>query len=344
MTSIASIYSTICRMLLGLQHMNGSPKIFTALAVVALTLIALQAHGTPNENTPLNDLDATPSSMNWWQAGVLGAVEGVTEYLPVSSTGHLLMLQELMGIGTESDRARTAANAHAVCIQFGAIVAVLGLYRSRVRQVAVGWAGRLGVGSEDKDGFRLGLHLILAFLPAAVFGLLFDDIIESYLFGPRSIVAAWMAGGLAILGVSYWQEKQDEEAPTLEVEQMTPGIALGIGFIQCVAMWPGTSRSLVTIVGGVILGLSFAYAVEFSFLLGVITLSAATVYKAKIAGPIMLDTYGWMPMIVGSISAWIFAVLAVRWMVIYVQTRGMAIFGYYRVALACIVAAWLLFK
>jgi undecaprenyl-diphosphatase len=116
-------------------------------------------------------------------------------------------------------------------------------------------------------------------------------------------------------------------------------IALGIGLIQCAAMWPGTSRSLVTIVGGVLLGMSLAAAVEFSFLLGVVTLVGATVFKIGDAGPAMLEAYGWWPMILGTLTAWASAALAVAWMVAYLKRHGMAIFGYYRVALAAVVAA-----
>src|SRR5688572_6811457 len=118
--------------------------------------------------------------MEWWQALVLGIVEGLTEYLPVSSTGHLLLAQRMMGL-----EASDAANAYAICIQAGAIVAVLGLYAGRVRQLAAGLVGR------DDEGKRLVWCVSAAFLPAAVIGLLFDDLIESYLFGLWPIVTAW---------------------------------------------------------------------------------------------------------------------------------------------------------
>lgn len=272
--------------------------------------------------------------MTWWQAIVLGVVEGLTEYLPVSSTGHLILTQRAMGMVKS-----TEADAYAVCIQAGAIVAVLGLYRERVRQAVVGWLGKVGVGEGDASGFQLGVNLIVAFMPAAVIGLLFDEQIDAYLIGLWPTVIAWLAGGLAILGVVFWKRKQsDNEGTGLTVEQITWKMALAIGFIQCIAMWPGTSRSLVTIVGGVLVGLSLASAVEFSFLLGVITLLAATCYKALKAGPIMVEAYGWTPMIIGSIAAWLSAVLAVKWMVGYLKKNGMAIFGYYRVILAIVVA------
>ena len=281
--------------------------------------------------------------MNWWQAIILGVVEGLTEYLPVSSTGHLLVVQALLGIGVESPEAREAANAFAICIQAGAIIAVLGLYWRRVRQCAVGWAGKVGVGPGDATGFRIGLNMLIAFMPAAVIGLLLDDVIEARLFGAWPVVFAWFVGGVAILATAWWKRRQaGDQHEGRELESMTWRMALLIGLIQCLAMWPGTSRSLVTIVGGVLVGLSLGAAVEFSFLLGVVTLLAATLYKAIDAGPVMLDAYGWGPMIIGSVAAWASAVAAVTWMVAYLKKHGMEVFGYYRIAIAVAVAVMLL--
>ncbi len=283
--------------------------------------------------------------MTWWQALILGIVEGLTEYLPVSSTGHLLVVQAMLGIGVDSPEAQEAANAYAICIQAGAILAVLGLYWRRVRQCSVGWLGKVGIGAGDPAGFRIGLNMLIAFMPAAVIGLIFDDMIEEKLFGPWPVVGAWMVGGVAILVVAWWKKKNDKESNAasqgIGVEGMTWRIALAIGFIQCLAMWPGTSRSLVTIVGAVLVGMSLSAAVEFSFLLGVITLCAATAYKAMDAGPVMLEHYGWMPMLVGSFAAWVSAVAAVTWMVAYLKKHGMEIFGYYRIAIALVVGAML---
>ncbi len=308
--------------------------------------------------------------MQWWQAIVLGVVEGLTEYLPVSSTGHLLLAQRAMNIP-----ASAAANAFAICIQAGAIVAVLGLYRHRVREMVAGVLGRLRlIRSPNERGWRLAVNIVVAFLPAAVIGVLFDERIERYLFGLWPIVIAWLVGGAAILIVAWWWPtersqggkgasagaKTSAERPSgretsggdfggrdasggdaaehADLFQLTWQGALAIGLIQCLAMWPGTSRSLVTIVGGVVVGLSLGAAVEFSFLLGVLTLLAATVYKAQSAGPVMLAAYGWGPMLLGSVAAWISAVGAVRWMIAYLRRFGLAPFGYYRVALAVLVA------
>lgn len=271
--------------------------------------------------------------MSWWEAVVLGLIEGLTEYLPVSSTGHLILTQRALGLPETA-----ASNAYAICIQAGAILAVLGLYRRHIKEVLVGWLGKLGIGPGHDDGFRLGRNILVAFMPAAVLGLLFDDWIEEKLFGLWPIVAAWGVGGVAILVVAY-RRKNREAGAGKSLRDLSWQMALAIGSMQCLAMWPGTSRSLVTIVGGVLVGLGLAAALEFSFLLGVLTLCAATVYKAKEAGPIMIAEYGWLPMIVGSLAAWGSALVAVKWMVHYLQRHGMGLFGYYRVALAGVVAA-----
>jgi undecaprenyl-diphosphatase len=272
-----------------------------------------------------------------FQALILGIVEGLTEYLPVSSTGHLLLTQRLLGIESS-----TAADAFAICIQAGAILAVLGLYRARVAQMTLGVVGR------DPVGQRLAFAIVAAFIPAAVLGLLLEKPIKLYLFGGDAwglwpIVAAWLVGGLAILIVSRLRRRHGSTPQTgLDLEHLTLRMALIIGFAQCIAMWPGVSRSLVTIVGGLIVGLSLPAAVEFSFLLGVVTLTAATAYDAFKHGGEMLATYGPTPLLIGFGAAWLSAVIAVKWMVSYLQSHGLEIFGWYRVVLAIAVTVWLL--
>ncbi len=301
--------------------------------------------------------------MTLWEAAVLGVVEGLTEYLPVSSTGHLLVTQQILGITGEAElepplrsgvggaaaepdaeamaaaaRAKDAADAYAICIQAGAILAVLGLYAGRVRQ---GVRGLLG---KDADGLRLAMNILAGFMPAAVIGLLANDWIKEHLFGGGRwglwpIIAAWFIGGVAILVVA-WRRRVSGEPPTagMPLEQLTWRLALIIGFAQCIAMWPGVSRSLITIVGGVLVGLSLPAAVEFSFLLGVVTLGAATVYDGLKHGTVMLEVYSPATLIVGMLAALISAALAVKWMVSYLRNHGMQIFGYYRVAIAIAVA------
>lgn len=271
------------------------------------------------------------------QALVLGLVEGLTEYLPVSSTGHLLLAQRLLGIPSSA-----ASDAFAICIQAGAILAVLGLYRARVGQMLLGLAGR------DETGRNLLFNLVAAFVPAAVLGILLEKPIKKYLFGGEEwglwpVVAAWFAGGIAILAVSFARKRRGSLPSTgLDLDQLTIRMAMIVGIAQCIAMWPGVSRSLITIVGGVLVGLSLPAAVELSFLLGVITLTAATAYDAFKHGQEMLATYGIVPLLIGFGAAWLSAVLAVKWMVGYLRSHGMEIFGWYRVLLAIAVAAWLL--
>ena len=262
--------------------------------------------------------------MELWQAIVLGIVEGVTEFLPVSSTAHLLVAQRLMGIA--SDR---ASNAYAVAIQGGAIAAVLVLYRHRLAQVCLGLIGR------DPSGARLAASIAVAFLPAAVAGLAFDELLERYLFAPLPIAAAWALGGLLLLAVS---SRLSPGGPRLDTVSIRA--ALIIGVCQCAALWPGVSRSLATILAGVAVGLSLSAAVEFSFLLGLLTLGAATAYKAIEAGPAMLAAYGITEIAAGFLTACVAAMLSVFWMVQWLQRRSLAVFGWWRLA-AAVAVTWL---
>ena len=264
--------------------------------------------------------------MLFWQAIVLGIVEGVTEFLPVSSTGHLLVVQRLLGIPADS-----AANAYAIVIQGGAIAAVLVLYRERLLQMARGLLGR------DQPGLRLAIALAVAFLPAAVAGLAFDDLIESYLFGPLPVAIAWAVGGLAMLVIS--PRLAPGGAP---LDNVPLRAAFLIGVCQCAALWPGVSRSLATILGGVAVGLSLTAAVEFSFLLGLLTLGAATAYKSLDSGEVMLQAYGPGVLAAGFLAAWISAMASVSWMVGWLQQRGIAVFGWWRLAAAAVVVALML--
>ncbi len=267
--------------------------------------------------------------MGIWEAILLGLVEGITEYLPVSSTGHLLVTQRLLGIAENSQ-----SNAYAICIQAGAIVAVLELYRSRVAQICRGLLGR------DAEGAKLAACLLTAFIPAGVFGLLLKEPIARYLFQPWPIVVAWIVGGVAILWLERSRFRHREVA--LDLRSLALRGALVIGFMQCIALLPGTSRSLVTIVGGILVGLSVSAALEFSFLLGLVTLSAATAYEGLAHADAMIASFGWPAMIAGFVSAWLSALITVRWATGYLDRHGLAIFGYWRLAVGGAVAVLLL--
>lgn len=257
---------------------------------------------------------------------VLGVVEGLTEFLPVSSTGHLTVVERLLDLHT------AAADSYTIVIQAGAILAVLVLYRRRLVTMLNGLRGR------DPAGRRLVVAVMVGFVPAAVVGFAFGDTIKERLFGVGPVAIAWAVGAVLLLVVSRKFERRGGAA----LESLTGRHALLIGGAQVLALWPGVSRSLVTIVAGVMLGLSVTAAVEFSFLLGLVTLGAATSYEALRQGPEIVRVYGlWAPTI-GFVVAFVAAVASVRWMVSYLEHHTLALFGRYRLAAAALAAILLL--
>lgn len=272
------------------------------------------------------------SPLSLWDAAILGVVEGVTEYLPVSSTGHLLLTEHILGLAHDPASKRVA-NAYAIVIQAGAILAVLGLYRNRIRQMLLGLIGK------DAKGQALFRNLVIAFLPAVVFGLLLEDVIKGRLFGIWPVTAAWLTGGIFIL---FLDKKRPHELPGLSIESLGWRQALGIGLMQCAALWPGVSRSLATIAGGLLMGVELTAAVEFSFLLGLMTLGAATMYEAYNNGHMIVASFGLTGPLLGFFCAFVSAWISVKWMVSFLQRRGLALFGWYRIVLALVVAAVLL--
>ena len=269
--------------------------------------------------------------MDVWESIILGIVEGLTEYLPVSSTGHLIITQYLLGLEKSE-----ALDAFEICIQGGAILAVLGLYYPRVLQM---WRGALG---KDRAGLRLLVNMLIGFIPAAVVGLLCSRYIKEWLFHAPVVMVSWALGGIVILLYVRGRAKSGRGQGGKPLEELSARGALGVGVMQCVAMCPGVSRSLMTMLGGLTVGLSVSAAVEYSFLLGVITLGAATCYDAVKHGAAMVESIGWGPMIVGSIVAWLSALVAVKWMVGYLNRHSLAIFGWYRLAAACVMLALIL--
>lgn len=269
--------------------------------------------------------------MSELEALVLGAVEGLTEFLPVSSTGHLLLTERVLRLPSTS-----ALDAFTVVVQVGAIVAVLGLYRARVRQSVRGLLGR------DAGGLALVRNLALAFAPAAVAGLLLDKRIEQHLFGLWPVAAAWAVGGALLLGLAPRLLRHQAAGRGRGLEHLGAGGALTIGLMQCLALWPGTSRSLAALLGGLLAGLSLPAAVEFSFLLGVLTLGAAAGYKGLTHGRVLVEQVGAVPLALGFAAAALTAALAVKALTAWVRTRSLAPFGWYRLALAAVVAALLL--
>lgn len=301
---------------------------------MAVSVIQTSTASAGTENTEVTaasdlsveDQGAADSQMTTWKAIVLGAVEGITEYLPISSTGHLIVTQRILGIG-DTSATKDAADSYAIAIQFGAILAVLVLYRRRILTILQGLFGR------NADGQTLLVSLVIAFVPAVIVGVLFEKSIKENLLGAGPVIAAWIVGGIVLLVLA---PRIKPDRPGLSITSIGPRQAVIIGIAQVLAMWPGTSRSLVTILAALFVGMTLAAAVEFSFLLGLMTLGAATIYETGKNGSTMIDAYGWVDPLVGLVVAFVFAVAAVRWMVTWLQTRSLAVFGWERLVVAAV--------
>jgi undecaprenyl-diphosphatase len=276
---------------------------------------------------------ASESALSVGQAILFGLVEGLTEFLPISSTGHLLVLARILDVG-QHGKAEDAIKSYEIAIQAGAILAVLGLYRHRFATMVEGAAGR------SEEGRRVLVGVVLAFVPAGITAFIFEDLIKDVLFGVGPVLVAWVVGGILILVLSRNGVLSPKGGRPLE--QLTARHALIIGIAQIAALWPGTSRSLVTIVAALLLGYSMAAAVEFSFLLGFLTLGAATGYQVLKDGQEMIDAFGWFTPVVGLVAAFVAAVVSIRWMVGYLERHDLSIFGWYRLAIAALVGLLLL--
>jgi undecaprenyl-diphosphatase len=259
------------------------------------------------------------------RAAVLGAVEGVTEYLPVSSTGHLHVTERLLDVGTTPET-KDAADTYAITIQAGAILAVLLLYRHRLGTMVNGALGR------DDTGREVLLAVAIAFIPSAIVGVLLEKPIKDRLFGAGPIVIAWIVGGVVIL--AFAPRLRELAGHGVKLDEITRRQAAIIGIAQVLALWPGTSRSLVTILAGVVVGLDLVAAVEFSFLLGFVTLAAATAFEGLRHGSELIDTYGLANPTIGFVIAFVTAAIAIKWMVTYLERHDLSIFGWYRILIA----------
>jgi len=255
------------------------------------------------------------------KALILGVVEGLTEFLPISSTGHLILAGDLLDFN--DDRGKLFE----IVIQFGAILAVVWEYRVRIAGVF------RGLGREPLAN-RLVLNLAIAFMPLAVLGLLFKKGIEAHLFKPVPVALAFIVGAFVIL----WAERRTHTIRVQTVDEITPIDALKLGFAQALALIPGTSRSGATIIGGLLFGLSRKAATEFSFFLAIPTLFAATLYNLyKERALLNADDIGMW--VVGFVSAFISAFLCVRWLLRYVSSHDFTAFAWYRIAFGIVVLA-----
>ncbi len=251
--------------------------------------------------------------MSWIDAIILGLVEGITEFLPISSTGHLILTKSLLGL--EGD----AADRQLIVIQGAAILAVCWEYRQRLWQTAV------SLGSETKSRVFV-LNLFVAFLPLAILGLLLEERIEALLFAPIPVAIALIVGGVLIL----WAEKRPHVERIGSVDEMGPLDALKIGLFQAVALIPGTSRSAATILGGLLTGLSRRTAAEFSFFIAIPTLLAATAYKLWGARDTMSMAES-EALLVSSVVAFASALAAIRFLLKFISNHSFAVFAWYRI-------------
>lgn len=292
---------------------------------------------------------------------ILGVVEGVTEFLPISSTGHLIIASRALGLETEQPltnaagqplwyrapspkypagvplTVKLAADTYNVVIQFGAIAAVALLYWSQLLSMARGALGR------DPAGRRLLINIIVAFIPAAGLGFLIHDWIDAHLFSIPAVIAAQVAGAGLMLYAEAWRRRRAASASSASAvpAELTPRQSVNIGALQCLALWPGTSRSMTTIVGGYFSGLDPRRAAEFSFLLGFVTLTAATIYKSYKSGAAMIQVFGWSHVLLGAVVAAITAALSVRFLISWLTRHGLAAFAWYRLGVATLLTVLL---
>ena len=254
------------------------------------------------------------------KAAILGIVEGLTEFLPISSTGHLILAGDLLDFNDERGK------VFEIVIQFAAILAVCWEYRAKLASVTT------GLMQKQEAAQRFTLNLFIAFLPLAILGLLFGKAIKAHLFAPVPVALAFIIGGLFIL----WAEKRDHRITVESVDDMQWRDALKMGFAQAMALIPGTSRSGATIIGGLFFGLSRKAATEFSFFLAVPTLTAASIYElVKYRDQFRADD--WEIFIVGSITSFISAFLCVRWLLRYISHHDFTVFAWYRIVFGLVV-------
>jgi undecaprenyl-diphosphatase len=324
--------------------------------LVTLLGIALSASAQePPDSTPSQPVMPAQASakLTWGDALILGLVEGVTEFLPVSSTGHLLIANEALGLNenyplTRADGSpiwveapgrdnpagipftrKHAVDSYSIIIQIGGIAAVVLLYWQRLRGMT------LGIFGFNREGLALARNIFVALLPAVLIGLTVGDWIEETLFSVGAVIVALAVGAVLMFWVQAWQTRSSWRIHSeRDAADLTPAEALFIGVFQCVAFWPGTSRSMVTIVGGYLTGLSPAKAAEFSFLLGLPTLAGAALLKGIRTGPLVFEVLGWGPVIVGCLVAFVSAAVAIKFLVSALVRFGLGPFAVYRLILA----------
>jgi undecaprenyl-diphosphatase len=253
------------------------------------------------------------------KAAIMGVVEGLTEFLPISSTGHLILAGSLLGFHGG------VAKVFEIAIQTGAILAVIIVYWQRIRSTIVGLP-------TERQARRFAINVLIAFVPAVILGLLLGKAIKANLFTPVVVASAFIVGGFIIL----WAERRQSAARIHSVDQMTPWDALKVGLVQCLALIPGTSRSGATIIGGMLMGLSRPASTDFSFYLAIPTLIGAGAYSLYKDRDLLSASD--IPMFaVGLLFAFVSAWVCIRWLIRYVATHSFVPFAWYRIAFGCLI-------
>ena len=262
------------------------------------------------------------------KAAIMGVVEGLTEFLPISSTGHLILAGALLGFDDEK------AKVFDIAIQTGAIVAVILVYWQKIRDTLIALPS-------DRQAQQFALNVFVAFVPAVVLGLLFGKAIKAHLFTPEVVATTFIVGGFIILWAERRQAASQGAVRIHAVEEMRTWDALKVGLVQCLAMVPGTSRSGATIIGGMLLGLSRKAATDFSFYLAIPTLIGAGAYslfkERALFSLADVPTFG-VGLVFSFLSAW----LCIRWLLRFIATHSFVGFAYYRIAFGVLVflTAW----
>jgi undecaprenyl-diphosphatase len=255
------------------------------------------------------------------QALILGIVEGITEFLPISSTGHQIIVADLIGFGGER------AMAFNIIIQLGAILAVVWEYRRKIFDVVIGLP-------KERQAQHFTRNLLIAFFPAVILGVAFADLIHQYLFNPVTVAVALVVGGVIML----WAERRTHAVHAETVDDMSWKDALKIGCAQCLAMIPGTSRSGATIIGGLLFGLSRKAATEFSFFLAMPTMVGAAVYSGYKYRELFQASD--LPVFaIGFVTSFIFAMIAVRALLKFIGNHSYAAFAWYRIGFGLLILA-----
>lgn len=300
-----------------------------------------------------------PPILTQKSAVILGLVEGISEFLPISSTGHLIIANAVLGLESEerltdaqgnplyhkkpSEKhpagvpltTKLAADTYTVIIQVGAIAAVMLLYWNQLVGILKGLLGR------NPEGLLLLRNLACAIVPVAIIGLALSSWIDENLFSVPAVIVAQLSGAILMIYAERWRRERSSlrvsnKAPT----ELSVVESAGIGFMQCLALWPGTSRSMVTIVGGYFMNLNPAKAAEFSFLVGLPVLAGAALIKGLKSGSAMITVFGWSNVLLGIAVAAVSAAIAVKFLVAFLSRYGLFAFAFYRIAFAVILTVW----